>query len=116
VAKRLPGIQFIKASYLNDHPAVIDTFAERIEQILLGDNAMNCALCKYRTQILGFETEVGLAQESHHHHVEGAGTGHTHDHHHHDHDHMIMIMIMPIRPTATITPTPTPTTRWGQGR
>jgi sirohydrochlorin cobaltochelatase len=87
VAKRLPGIQFIKASYLNDHPAVIDTFAERIEQILLGDNAMNCALCKYRTQILGFESEVGLAQESHHHHVEGAGTDHTHDHHHHDHDH-----------------------------
>ena len=32
---------------------------------------MNCALCKYREQILGFEAEVGLPQESHHHHVEG---------------------------------------------
>jgi sirohydrochlorin cobaltochelatase len=45
---------------------------------------MNCSLCKYRTQVLGFEAEVGLPQESHHHHVEGAGTGH---HHHHDHEH-----------------------------
>lgn len=87
VAARHPDIQFIKAPYLNDHVAVIDTFAERIEQILIGDTAMNCALCKYRTQILGFESEVGLAQKSHHHHVEGVGTGHTHDHHHHDHDH-----------------------------
>jgi sirohydrochlorin cobaltochelatase len=36
---------------------------------------MNCAMCKYREQVLGFETEVGLAQESHHHHVEGIGGG-----------------------------------------
>ena len=32
---------------------------------------MNCSLCKYRSELLGFENEVGLAQESHHHHVEG---------------------------------------------
>jgi sirohydrochlorin cobaltochelatase len=36
---------------------------------------MNCAMCKYREQVLGFEAEVGLAQESHHHHVEGIGGG-----------------------------------------
>jgi len=30
-------------------------------------------MCKYREQVLGFEAEVGLAQESHHHHVEGVG-------------------------------------------
>ena len=84
VAARTPGIEFIKAPYLNDHPMVIDTFAERVEQVLVGETAMNCSLCKYRTQILGFEAEVGLPQESHHHHVEGAGTGH---HHHHDHQH-----------------------------
>jgi sirohydrochlorin cobaltochelatase len=28
-------------------------------------------MCKYRTQVLGFEAEVGAVQESHHHHVEG---------------------------------------------
>lgn len=109
VAKRFPDIQFIKAPYLNDHPAVIDTFLERIEQIITGDTAMNCQLCKYRAQVLGFEAEVGAPQESHHHHVEGIGTaeagpfelvskpdtgqhhhhhGHGHDHnHHHDHGH-----------------------------
>ena len=48
-----------------------------------GENKMNCALCKYRAQVLGFEAEVGLAQESHHHHVEGIGTdGEKHDHPH----------------------------------
>ena len=84
VANRTPDIEFIKAPYLNDHTSVIDTFAERVEQILLGETAMNCSLCKYRTQVLGFESEVGLPQESHHHHAEGAGTGH---HHAHDHAH-----------------------------
>ena len=114
VAKRHPDIEFLKAGYLNDHPLVIDTMADRVEEILQGENLMNCQLCKYREQVLGFENEVGLAQESHHHHVEGLGseaectlcdticTGecekvkksashssdHSHDHSHgHTHDH-----------------------------
>lgn len=84
-AARHPEIEFIKAGYLNDHPLVLDTFAERVHDILDGPNAMNCQLCKYREQVLGFESEVGLAQESHHHHVEGinaAAHDHGHDHHH----------------------------------
>jgi sirohydrochlorin cobaltochelatase len=87
VAPCYPGIEFIKAPYLNNHPLVIETFVERIGQILNGDTSMNCSLCKYRTKILGFELEVGLPQESHHHHVEGIGTGHhrQHDHDHHQH-------------------------------
>ena len=113
VAAAHPDIQFVKASYLNDHPGVISTFADRVREILDGDNNMNCGMCKYRTQVLGFEEEVGLAQQSHHHHVEGQGvsapgsnvedcelcdhfcTGacrlddnhHHHDHHHHHGDH-----------------------------
>ena len=94
VAARHPEIEFVKAPYLSDHPLVLDSFAERVEEILTGDNTMNCKLCKYREQILGFEAEVGLPQESHHHHVEGIGTGdakphdHGHDHSHsHDHSH-----------------------------
>jgi len=93
VARRYPGIQFVKAPYLNDHPLVIDTFEERIRQILVGDTAMNCQICKYRTQVLGFEAEVGAPQESHHHHVEGIGVGlqsplpDDHDHHDHGHAH-----------------------------
>jgi sirohydrochlorin cobaltochelatase len=85
VARRHPGIEFVKAPYLNDHPLVIDTFVDRIEEIQTGDTSMNCGVCKYRARIVGFEAEVGLPQESHHHHVEGIGlAGH---HHHHGNDH-----------------------------
>ena len=90
VAAEHPEIQFVKASYLNDHPLVLDTFSERVEEIRNGVNNMNCKLCKYREQFLGFENEVGLRQESHHHHVEGIGTGHSHSQghvHSQDHDH-----------------------------
>ena len=59
VAARHPQIEFVKAPYLNDHPQVIATFEERLDQILTGDIAMNCQMCKYRTQVLGFEAEVG---------------------------------------------------------
>ncbi len=85
VAARHPGIEFLKAGYLNDHPLVLDAFVERIEEILSGDNRMNCQLCKYREQVIGYEAEVGTPQAGHHHHVRGIGT--DADHHHHDHDH-----------------------------
>lgn len=110
VAKAHPDIEFVKAGYLNDHPLVLETFADRVAEIDRGETAMNCSLCKYREQILGFEAEVGSPQESHHHHVEGQGatapgsnvadcqicdafcTGECrleddHHHHHGDHDH-----------------------------
>jgi sirohydrochlorin cobaltochelatase len=91
----------IPAEIRDTHPAFSDT------------PPPTCVLCKYRTQVLGFEGEVGAIQESHHHHVEGQGasapgsnvadcthcdtfcTGvcrlvmaEQHDqHHHHGHDH-----------------------------
>lgn len=70
-----PEIEMIKAPYLSDHELVVETFIDRIREMLVGQNLMNCSLCKYREQVLGFEAEVGLAQESHHHHVEGIGGG-----------------------------------------
>ncbi len=78
-----PDIQFVKAGYLNDHPLVVDTLLDRLEEISAGTNSMNCQMCKYREQMIGFEHEVGLAQQGHHHHVEGIGAGgngspHTH--------------------------------------
>ena len=75
VAADHPDVDFVSASYLGDHPLVLDTFVERVEEVLGGETAMNCSLCKYRAQVLGFEDEVGLAQESHHHHVEGLTDG-----------------------------------------
>jgi len=73
VAEQYKGIQFAKADYLNDHPLVLSTLAERVKGILVNDNAMDCNMCKYREQVLGFEAEIGMLQMSHHHHVEGQG-------------------------------------------
>jgi len=87
-AARFPAIEFIKAPYLRDHPRVIDAFVERVAEFAGGDPNMNCQLCKYRTQIVGYEEEVGLAQQAHHHHVRGGDhRPDHHQHHHHDHPH-----------------------------
>jgi sirohydrochlorin cobaltochelatase len=116
-----PELEILPAPYLGAHPLVVDTFVDRIREMLVGENLMNCSLCKYREQVLGFEAEVGLRQESHHHHVEGIGGGledcpcegdcdsscrdeafckahglpwtpdHNHEHHHHDHRHALLV-------------------------
>ena len=87
VAARHPDIEFVKAPYLNAHPSVVSCIEDRINEILEGSNVMNCQMCKYRAQVLGFEAQVGMPQESHHHHVEGVGTGEAGHEHGHDHDH-----------------------------
>src|SRR5438552_174120 len=90
VAVRFPEIEFVKALYLRDHLEVIDAFVERVAEFDAGDPMMNCQLCKYRTQIVGYESEVGLAQQAHHHHVRGGDHRPDHDdhgHHHHRNDH-----------------------------
>jgi sirohydrochlorin cobaltochelatase len=98
MAARHPEVEFLKADYLNDHPFVLDAVVERIEEILVGQNLMNCRLCKYREQVVGYEAEVGQPQVGHHHHFEGIGTdedrarsdhagAHRHDGHDHDHGH-----------------------------
>lgn len=90
-ARANPGIEFINAPYLNDHPLVIDSFVERVREILKGETHMNCTLCKYREQVVGYESSTGAVQAGHHHHVRGVGTDadhdHGHDHHSHDHGH-----------------------------
>ena len=82
-----PDVEILKAGYLNDHPLLIETFIDRVGEMLSGENVMNCQLCKYREQIIGFEDDVGQPQVGHHHHVRGIGTDHNHDHHHHHHHH-----------------------------
>ena len=82
-----PDVEILKAGYLNDHPLLIDTFADRVSEMLTGDNVMNCQLCKYREQIIGYEGDVGQPQVGHHHHVRGIGTDDDHHHHHHGHHH-----------------------------
>ena len=75
VAFNNPAVSFYDAKYLSSHPYVINTFVERINEVLDDDlkNLMNCSLCKYRSNLVGFEKEVGLTQKSHHEQVEGIG-------------------------------------------
>jgi sirohydrochlorin cobaltochelatase len=82
-----PDTIFLKAKYLSDHPLVIESFIERLNEISLGSNLMNCQLCKYREQIIGYEHDKGVPQVGHHHHVEGIGTEHKHQSNHsHEND------------------------------
>jgi sirohydrochlorin cobaltochelatase len=77
VAQENPGVEFVKAAYLNDHPAVIDSFVERVQGIVEGDVAMNCQLCNHHDH----------GHHHGHHHDHGHDHGHDHDHgHHHHHD------------------------------
>jgi sirohydrochlorin cobaltochelatase len=91
VAAAHPDIEIVKADYLNDHPLVLDAFTERVGEILSGGNLMNCRVCKYRAQVIGYEADVGAVQAGHHLHVRGIGTdadhGHAHGHNHHHHGH-----------------------------
>lgn len=50
---------------------LLQTIDERITEAVEGSPNMNCQLCKYRTQILGVEEEVGKEQIGHHLNVKG---------------------------------------------
>jgi sirohydrochlorin cobaltochelatase len=87
-----PEVEILKAPYLNDHPLVLDCFADRVGETVDGEPGMNCRLCKYRVQVIGYEGAAGAPQAAHHHHVRGIGIDGVHhpdghDHHHHDHAH-----------------------------
>ena len=85
LATNYPNINVLKAGYFKDHPLVVNCFLERLEEIDVGKNVMNCQLCKYREQVIGYEQDQGAPQMGHHHHVEGIGTDADHDHIHHTH-------------------------------
>ncbi|MES2309359.1 MAG: precorrin-8X methylmutase [Verrucomicrobiota bacterium] len=69
--KSRPDLEVLCAPYLGVHPTVTDLLIERAGEALAGKAAMNCSLCKYRVQIVGYEKEVGTPQQGHHHHVRG---------------------------------------------
>jgi len=78
--EREPALEVLKAGYLGVHPHVADVMIERAREAVAGRAAMNCSLCKYRVQIVGFEEQIGEPQRAHHLRVrgllekEGAGT------------------------------------------
>ncbi|MEL6609495.1 MAG: sirohydrochlorin chelatase [Pseudomonadota bacterium] len=64
VAAQHPGIEFVKAGYLGDHPKVLETFAERILEQDSGLPVPNCGTCMFREQVLsvgeGGHTHVSI--------------------------------------------------------
>ncbi|TYB80015.1 sirohydrochlorin chelatase [Maritimibacter fusiformis] len=70
VAAAHPEIQFIKAGYLNDHPKVLETFAERVTEQLGAVPPPNCGTCAYREQILslngGEHRHISAAERARH--------------------------------------------------
>jgi sirohydrochlorin cobaltochelatase len=50
---------------------LLKSLDDRIAEVETGNPNMNCQLCKYRTQIIGFEDEVGKEQVGHHLAVKG---------------------------------------------
>ncbi|ADV65866.1 precorrin-8X methylmutase [Deinococcus maricopensis] len=71
LAQRHPELEVLRAAHLGVHPHVADVFIERAREGREGRAHMNCSLCKYRIQIVGFEEQVGQPQVGHHAHVRG---------------------------------------------
>lgn len=69
--EREPALEVLSAGYFGAHPYVADVMIERAREAVEGRAAMNCTLCKYRVQIVGFETQVGEPQQAHHLQVSG---------------------------------------------
>ncbi len=72
---RHPEIEVLKAGYLGVHADVAEVFLERAQEAVAGRAHMNCSLCKYRIQIVGFEEQVGAPQQAHHLRVRGLLAG-----------------------------------------
>lgn len=72
--RRFPDIEVLKAKYLGVHPHVTEVLFERACEGIEGRAHMNCSLCKYRTQIVGFESQVGEPQQGHHYASKGKST------------------------------------------
>jgi precorrin-8X/cobalt-precorrin-8 methylmutase len=63
VAKLSSEVEILKANYLGVHSDVAEVFLERAKEGVEGRAHMNCSLCKYRAEIVGFETQVGMPRK-----------------------------------------------------
>jgi len=63
--------EYINAEAFGSDDLIVKAFNERLEEAIDGTGNMNCQLCKYRKQIIGFEQEKGQEQVGHHLNVKG---------------------------------------------
>ena len=69
--RREPALEVLTAGHFGAHPHVADVMLARAREAIEGRAAMNCSLCKYRVQIVGYEQQVGEPQRAHHLQVRG---------------------------------------------
>ena len=66
LARRHPEVEVLTTHYMGVHPYLAQVFAERAHEGSEGRATMDCSLCKYRVQIVGFERQLGEVQKSAH--------------------------------------------------
>ncbi|HVI45278.1 MAG TPA: sirohydrochlorin chelatase [Chitinophaga sp.] len=69
--QQLSSKQYRCTQSYGSHEWLLQAFDERIQEALEGSGNMNCQLCKYRKQIVGFEADQGQDQIGHHLQVKG---------------------------------------------
>lgn len=69
--RKVSGKELIYTRSFECDELLLQTIDERIQEVEHGNPNMNCQLCKYRTQIIGYESEVGKEQMGHHLAVKG---------------------------------------------
>jgi sirohydrochlorin cobaltochelatase len=63
--------EFVYTAPFGTDELMLKAFDHRLEQAINGSGNMNCQLCKYRKQIIGYEEELGKEQIGHHLNVKG---------------------------------------------
>jgi len=63
--------EYVSTKAFGSDEFVLKAFDERLQEVIDGTASMNCQMCKYRKQIIGFETEQGKEQVGHHLNVKG---------------------------------------------
>ncbi|GAC1316197.1 MAG: hypothetical protein NVSMB28_01880 [Collimonas sp.] len=69
--QREPALEVLTAGHFGAHPHVADLMLTRAREAIEGRAAMNCSMCKYRIQIVGYEQQLGEPQRAHHLQVRG---------------------------------------------
>ena len=71
IQQREPKLDVVMVNHFGAHSLVADVFLARAHEAIEGSSSMNCSLCKYRVQIVGYENQVGEPQQAHHLAVRG---------------------------------------------
>ncbi len=64
-------LDYVYTSPFGTDELLMKAFDERLEEAKTGTAYMNCQLCKYRKQVVGFEQDYGKEQIGHHLNVKG---------------------------------------------